>query len=176
MSFSSTPLNGCVVFHSGWSGASAFTRSNAKASWKYTGCSDHSVPSLSKTATRSETGTNVSLPSAVTFRTKSMMACFALPSFQDGRASAARPIGLVAVSAVTSAQANATTRVVTFIVVSSHITGPEGGGLRSGRRRGCSSPGPRASFVPYSSYRRQVCRAARRARRYPSLHPGTRRR
>ena len=53
MSPSSAALNGCRVFHSGCCGASAFTRSIANASWKYIGCSDHSVPSLSNTAIRS---------------------------------------------------------------------------------------------------------------------------
>ena len=53
MSPSSNALNGCLVFHSGCSGAIALTRSKAKASWKYIGCSDHSVPSLSNVAMRS---------------------------------------------------------------------------------------------------------------------------
>ena len=34
MSPSRTALNGCLVFHSGFFGASAFTRSSAKANWK----------------------------------------------------------------------------------------------------------------------------------------------
>jgi len=34
MSPSSAALNGCFVFHSGCFGASAFTRSSAKKSWK----------------------------------------------------------------------------------------------------------------------------------------------
>ena len=50
---SSTALNGCLSFHSGCSGAIALTRSSAKASWMYIGCSVHSVPSLSKMAMRS---------------------------------------------------------------------------------------------------------------------------
>ena len=52
MSPSSTALNGCLFFHSGCCGASALTRSSAKASWTYIGCSTHSVPSLSKVAMR----------------------------------------------------------------------------------------------------------------------------
>ena len=44
------------VFHSGCCGAIALTRSSAKASWMYIGCSTHSVPSLSNTAMRSGSG------------------------------------------------------------------------------------------------------------------------
>ena len=50
---SSTALKGCIVFHSGCGGASTFTRSSAKASWVYIGCSTQSVPSLSIVAMRS---------------------------------------------------------------------------------------------------------------------------
>ena len=49
---SSTALNGCLVFQSGFFGASALTRSRMKASCTYIGCSIHSVPSLSKVAMR----------------------------------------------------------------------------------------------------------------------------
>src|SRR3954466_10119213 len=45
------------------------------------------VPSLSKTATRSASGTNASDPSVVTASTKSTIACFAGVSFQLGSAS-----------------------------------------------------------------------------------------
>ena len=53
-----------VSCHSGCCGASALTRSRANASWTYTGCSDHSVPSLSNTAMRSAGGTKSGEPSA----------------------------------------------------------------------------------------------------------------
>ena len=49
------------------------------------GCSDQSVPSLSKVAIRSEAGTKSGPPSFVTLSTNSTMALFAGPSFQDGR-------------------------------------------------------------------------------------------
>ena len=42
-----------LVFHSGCSGASFFTRSKAKRIWVYMGYSTHKVPSWSKTAMRS---------------------------------------------------------------------------------------------------------------------------
>jgi len=45
-------LNGCSLRHSGCIGASAFTRSMAKAKLTYIGCSHHRVPSLSKVAIR----------------------------------------------------------------------------------------------------------------------------
>ena len=70
MSPSSAALNGCVFFHSGWSGASAFTRSSAKASWVYIGCSTHRVPSLSNVAMRSAGGTKSGPPCRVTRATK----------------------------------------------------------------------------------------------------------
>ena len=87
MSPSSTAWNGWVVSHSGCSGASALTRSSAKASWVYIGCSTHSVPSLSNTAMRSGSGTKSGEPSLVTFSTKATMAAFGAVSFQDGRGS-----------------------------------------------------------------------------------------
>ena len=86
MSPSSTALNGCLSFHSGWSGANAFTRSSAKASWVYIGCSTHSVPSLSKVAMRWSTGTKSGLPWVVTRLTNSVIAVLVAPSFQDGSA------------------------------------------------------------------------------------------
>src|SRR5664279_1464395 len=53
----------------------------------YIGFSSQRVPSLSKVAIRSMGATNVSLYSAVTRSTKSRMARFASPSFQEGRRS-----------------------------------------------------------------------------------------
>ena len=69
----SSDANGSVVFHSGCCGASALTRSTTNSSWKYAGCSDHSVPSLSKTAMRSAGATNDGEPAVVVFVTKSTM-------------------------------------------------------------------------------------------------------
>ena len=82
-------LNGCLVFHSGCCGASALTRSRAKTTWKYIGCSAQSVPSLSNVAMRSATGTKSGEPSFVTFATNSTMDFLAAPSFQDRSGSAA---------------------------------------------------------------------------------------
>lgn len=84
MSPSSAALNGCVSFHSGCCGANAFTRSSAKASWVYIGCSTHNVPSLSKVAMRSAGGTKSGEPSRVTAATKSSIDCFVAPSFHEG--------------------------------------------------------------------------------------------
>ena len=86
-SSSSTALNGCFFFQSGCRGASAFTRSIANMIWKYIGCSDHSVPSLSKVAMRWSTGTKSGAPGVVTRGTKSVIDFFAAPSFQEGRGS-----------------------------------------------------------------------------------------
>ena len=85
MSFSRMPLNGCLVFHSGCFGASAFTRSKGKNPWTYVGCSLQRVPSLSKTAMRAAGATNWGLPWAVTAPTNFTIACLAAPSFQDGK-------------------------------------------------------------------------------------------
>src|SRR5262245_18045547 len=52
------------------------------------GCSDHSVPSLSKTAMRSAAGTKSAPPWVVTRETKSRMAFLDAPSFQEGSGSA----------------------------------------------------------------------------------------
>ncbi len=49
----STDAKGSLSFHSGCFGASALIRSKMKNAWKYIGCSDQSVPSLSNTAMRS---------------------------------------------------------------------------------------------------------------------------
>ena len=89
MSRSRTALKGCLAFHSGCSGASLTTRSRAKASCVYMGCSTHRVPSLSKVATRSDGWTKSAEPSRVTAATKSKIDCLARPLFQDGRGSVA---------------------------------------------------------------------------------------
>ena len=67
----------------------ALTRSNAKSAWKYSGCSDHSVPSLSNVAMRSPSATKSVLPVVVTALTKSVIAVFDGPAFHDGSGSAA---------------------------------------------------------------------------------------
>src|SRR5438477_6350976 len=85
----SNEANGSFVFHSGCCGASAFTRSTAKKSWKYIGCSHQSVPSLSNVAMRSSSGTKSGEPSFVTFATNSTMDCLTAPSLQEGNGSAA---------------------------------------------------------------------------------------
>src|SRR6266481_7227030 len=92
MSPSSTDWKGSVYFHSGCRGASAFTRSSAKAIWTYIGCSTHSVPSLSKVAMRSA-GTTKSGPALVTRPTNSTMACFVGVSFHDGNGSPWASVG-----------------------------------------------------------------------------------
>ena len=86
----SSDANGSFSFHSGCWGASAFTRSSAKSSWKYIGCSAHSVPSLSNVAMRSAGGTKSGEPGFVTLSTKATMAFFGAVSFQEGSRSAAR--------------------------------------------------------------------------------------
>ena len=80
---------GSVVLYSGCCGASALTRSRTKYNCTGNGCSLHSVPSLSKVAIRSATGTRSGEPELVILSTKLMMDCFAGPSFHDGRESAA---------------------------------------------------------------------------------------
>src|SRR5262245_3604388 len=60
----------------------------AKKNWKYIGCSDHNVPSLSKVAMRSGIGTKSCELWSVTFVTNATIACFAGPSFQEGSGSA----------------------------------------------------------------------------------------
>ena len=52
------------------------------------GCSTQVVPSWSKVAMRSSGGTNFGLFLSVVVLTKSRIACFAGPSFQDGSGSA----------------------------------------------------------------------------------------
>ena len=71
----------------GMLGRDAFTRSSAKNSWKYIGCSAQSVPSLSKTAMRSAGGTKSGELFFVTFETNSTIVVFAGPSFHDGSGS-----------------------------------------------------------------------------------------
>src|ERR1700730_11385988 len=83
----SAALNGCVPFHSGCSGANAFTRSIAKTSWVYIGCSTHKVPSLSNVAMRSAGGTKSGPPCWVMRATKPVIARLLAPSFHDGSAS-----------------------------------------------------------------------------------------
>ena len=53
------------------------------------GCSTHVVPSWSKVAMRSSGGTNFGLALSVVVFTKSRIACFAGPSFHEGKGSAA---------------------------------------------------------------------------------------
>ncbi len=51
------------------------------------GCSIHNVPSLSKVAMRSDTGTKSAEPSRVTAATKSRIDCLVRPLFHDGSGS-----------------------------------------------------------------------------------------
>ena len=71
------------------------TRSSAKASWTYIGCSHQSVPSLSNTAMRSATGTKAGEPWFVTFATKSGWLALPCRRFQDASGSAARMVGAI---------------------------------------------------------------------------------
>jgi hypothetical protein len=59
----------------------------ANSNWKYAGCSDQSVPSLSKTAIRSDSGTKSAPPGVDTRTTKSMIPSRVAPAFHDGNAS-----------------------------------------------------------------------------------------
>jgi hypothetical protein len=68
----SSDANGSLVFHSGCCGASCFTCWKANRSWKGTGFSAQSVPSLSNVAIRSGTGTKSGEPSLVTFSTNEL--------------------------------------------------------------------------------------------------------
>src|SRR5437764_6325822 len=70
----------------GWPSSAA--RSSAKTSWAYTGCSVHSVPSLSNTAMRSRSGTKSGESGSVTAATNSTIECFAVVSRQLGSSSA----------------------------------------------------------------------------------------
>src|SRR6516164_846054 len=87
VSFSRAALNGCLSAHSGCWSDSAFTRSSAKASCTYIGCSHHSVPSLSKVAMRCGAGTKSGEPSRLTAATKLRIDCLGEPSFHDGSGS-----------------------------------------------------------------------------------------
>ena len=80
--------NGSVPAHSGCSGARARARSIAKKSWKYAGCSDQSVPSLSKVAIRSSGAMKSGLAGSVTDDTKFSIASRVGPAFHDGSAGA----------------------------------------------------------------------------------------
>jgi hypothetical protein len=53
----------------------------------YIGCETHSVPSWSKVATRASGGTNFGLVLSVVACTNATIACFAGPSFHDGKGS-----------------------------------------------------------------------------------------
>ena len=67
-------LVGLAVLSEGSASASSAMRYRVKSSWIGIGFSLHRVPSLSNTATRSPGATDSGVPSAVTRRTKSMMA------------------------------------------------------------------------------------------------------
>src|SRR3954471_9994717 len=69
----------------GWPISAAL--SSAKTNWAYAGCSVHSVPSLSNTATRSRSGTKSADSASVTAATNSIIACFAVVSRQLGSSS-----------------------------------------------------------------------------------------
>ena len=62
-------------------------RSSTKKNWKYKGCSDHKVPSLSKVAILSLTGIKSAEVESVTFSTKSVIEFFTSPSFHEGNGS-----------------------------------------------------------------------------------------
>ena len=66
----------------------ARARSSANWIWKYIGCSEISVPSLSKVAMRSGTGTKSGPSGVVTLATKARIAALVGPSFQEGSGSA----------------------------------------------------------------------------------------
>ena len=86
-SLSMTALNGISVRHDGFCAASALMRSRVNTTSVYSGCSHHSVPSLSKVAMRSLTGTKSGLPGRVVSSTSLMIAALTGPSFQDGSGS-----------------------------------------------------------------------------------------
>ena len=80
-----TVLNGSTFANSGFAFTTAGTRSRQYITCEYIGCSTHSVPSWSKVAMRSGGGTKLGFAWSVVARTKSRIACFAGPSFHDGR-------------------------------------------------------------------------------------------
>src|SRR5688572_29885244 len=65
-------------------------RSMANRIWKYSGCSAHRQPSLSKVAMRSANGTKSGEPCFVTRSTNATIACLGAVLFQDGSGSWAR--------------------------------------------------------------------------------------
>ncbi len=115
MSPSIAALNGWVVAHSGCSGASAWTRSSAKASWVYIGCSTQSVPSLSKVAMRSASGTKSGLASSVTASTNATIAALASPSFQEGSGSSCAWAAPATSATATSPESNAEIDRIIFV-------------------------------------------------------------
>ena len=146
-SFWRSDANGSFSFHSGCWGASACTRSSAKNSWKYIGCSAQSVPSLSKTAMRSAGGTKSGEPFFVTFATNSTILAFAGPSFHDGSGSDR------ACARLTTYHGAHTTAASTHLLILCPIMFAEG--TRCMRRGGDGSNGkPSRSWVTCFSSRR----------------------
>ena len=91
------------------------------------GCSDQSVPSLSNVAIRSATGMNCGPPSVVTAVTKSMIAVFEAPAFQEGNGSAGATAGAAAgapgvvgcwVQAVARAVSSPTAAICRILIIS----------------------------------------------------------
>src|SRR6267154_5325170 len=114
----SREAKGSLSFHSGCSGASALTRSSAKASWKYIGCSAHSVPSLSKVAILSADGTRSGEPCLVTRSTNVTIAFLVTASFHDGNGSVTAVCAIAGVwsnigNAVKAAKADSIARRLT---------------------------------------------------------------
>jgi hypothetical protein len=90
---------------------------DAKQNLKIHGCSAHSVPSLSKVAIRSATGTKPGEPGLVTVDTNVTKDCFVLPSFHDDSGSAACAAAVVTASAHHSAAAVIERVKLTFIIL-----------------------------------------------------------
>ena len=103
----------------------------AKTNWLYIGCSIHSVPSLSKVATRSSGLTKSGPPSLVTLVTKSMMLCLVAPSFQDGSGSSAARAS-VAEQSASNAAAKAR-RFIQGMVIGRILVSGDKAGARDGR-------------------------------------------
>jgi hypothetical protein len=82
-----TALNGICVRHAGFCAAPARIRSRVNNTSTYTGCSHHSVPSLSNVAIRSLAGTKSGLPGLVVSWTSLMIAALVAPSFHEGSGS-----------------------------------------------------------------------------------------
>ena len=106
-----TALKGSSLASAGCALTTSFTRSSAKATCAYIGCSTHSVPSWSKVATRWAGGTNCGLALSVVLRTNCTMASLAAPSFHDGNGSVAGAIWAQAPSSAT-VKASATRRLM----------------------------------------------------------------